>query len=121
MYSVGTKEALCLAVAALVLSGCASPSSYWTLIKQCQCREGAEPAVVSGEPAPRRGGPAREARARPARTAVQETRRRAFTTDPSAYPPIPVFDSPEGQRERQQSERLNKQLDEALKNVCRGC
>jgi hypothetical protein len=118
---VATIEGLCLAVAALALSGCASPSSYWTPITQCQCHQDVEPAVVSGEPASRRSAPAREAKERPARTAARETQRRAFTTDPSAYPPIPVFESAEWKRERQQSERSDKQLDDALKNVCRGC
>jgi hypothetical protein len=127
VFRVPTKEGLCLA-AALTLSGCAASSSYSTLVTQCPCREGVEPAVVSGEPAvvsgepaPRPGGRAREARERIARTAVPETSRRAFTTDPSAYPPIPIFNSPQWEKEHRQSERLDKQLEDTLKSVCRGC
>jgi hypothetical protein len=52
---------------------------------------------------------------------VQQARRGAFTTDVSAYPPIPVFNSPEGERERQQTERLDKELERTLNGICRGC
>jgi hypothetical protein len=118
---VATKEAVCLTVAALALSGCAGPSGYRTLFTQCPCYV-VEPAPVTAEPAPRLVAPVREPKRRPPRTAAApQTLRRAFTTDPSAYPPIPRFDSPEWERERRQSERLDKKLDETLKGVCRGC
>jgi hypothetical protein len=107
--------------AALVLSGCAAPSTYSTLITPCQCDEAIEREIAGGEPAPRPAGPARGARERAARAAVPESPRRAFTTDLSAYPPIPIFNSPQWEQERRQSERLDKELERTLSSVCRGC
>jgi hypothetical protein len=120
VFRVPTKEGMCLA-AALAVSGCAAPSSYSTLTQCPSCGEGVEPAVVSDEPEPRPGGTAGGARERAARAAVPETQRRAFTTNLAAYPPIPIFNSPEGERERRQSERLDKELERTLQSVCRGC
>ena len=80
-----------------------------------------EPAVLSSQPAPGLGTQPRAREARRGRTDVQQARRGAFTTDVSAYPPIPVFNSPEGGRERQQTERLDKDLERTLKSICRGC
>ena len=106
---------LYLAIAALGLTGCASPWPYSEV-----SRGGYEPAVLSGEPAPR-GTQTRAAEARKGRTDVQQARRGAFTTDVSTYPPIPVFNSPEEEREHQQTERLDKELERTLKSICRGC
>ena len=107
---------LYLAIAALGLTGCASPSRYSDV-----SAAGYEPAVLSGQPAPGLGTQTRAGEARRGRTDVQQARRGAFTTDVSAYPPIPVFNSPEGERERQQTERLDKELERTLKSICRGC
>ena len=108
--------ALHLAIAALGLTGCASPSRYSDV-----SAGGYQPAVLSGQPAPGLGTQTRAGEARRGRTDVQQARRGAFTTDVSAYPPIPVFNSPEGERERQQTEQLDKDLERTLKSICRGC
>src|SRR5215208_2277919 len=74
-----------LAIAAFGLTGCASPSRYSDV-----SAGGYEPAVLSGQPAPGLGTQTRAGEARRGRTDMQQARRVAFTTDVSAYPPIPV-------------------------------
>ena|SRR5215475_11141315 len=59
----------------------------------------------------------RQAADRPAR----RTTGGRFTTDLSAYPPLPTHDSPAGQQERRESERLDKALQRTLNSVCKGC
>src|SRR5262249_9069511 len=44
-----------------------------------------------------------------------------FTTDLSAFPPIPNYESPEGERERAQSERSDKALNRRINSVCKTC
>ena len=51
---------------------------------------------------------------------VTEAHKR-FTTDTDAYPPIPNYESPEGERERAQSEKADKALNRRLNSVCKTC
>src|SRR5215217_4621680 len=108
------RTVLLVVAAALGLTGCASPSRHSDV-------SAGEPAVLSGEPAPGLGTQTRAGEARRGRTDVQQARRGAFTTDVSAYPPIPALNSPEGERERQQTERLDKEFERTLNGICRGC
>lgn|SRR5215813_127400 len=48
-------------------------------------------------------------------------RRTRFTTDLSAYPPVPRHDSPAGEKERREAEQFDKNLQRALGSVCKGC
>ena len=51
---------------------------------------------------------------------VTEAHKR-FTTDLSAFPPIPNYESPEGERERAHSERSDKALNRRINSVCKTC
>ena len=51
---------------------------------------------------------------------VTEAHKR-FTTDLSAFPPIPNYESPEGERERAHSDRSEKALNRRLNSVCKTC
>src|SRR5262245_6471856 len=57
---------------------------------------------------------ARQTHSRRVRQAAYHPARRTtgsrFTTDLSAYPPLPTHDSPAGEQERRESERLDKAL-----------
>jgi hypothetical protein len=81
---VATKEAVCLTVAALALSGCAGPSGYRTLFTQCPCYV-VEPAPVTAEPAPRLVAPVREPKRRPPEQ--QPRRKRCGARSPPIHPP----------------------------------
>jgi hypothetical protein len=111
-----------------VLSNCPSHSGYAILV--APLRVYYVRAVLSGDFMTRYPLHARRAHTRRARTATHEaspakaapdTGRSRFTTDLSAYPPIPIYDSPEGERERRESERLDKALQRTLNSICRAC
>ena len=44
-----------------------------------------------------------------------------FTTDLDAFPPIPNYESPQGEKERQQNEKQEKALNRTLNSVCKTC
>src|SRR5262245_66472247 len=56
-----------------------------------------------------------------ANQAAQQTTRSRFTTDLSAFPSVLKYDSPAVERERRESERLDKALQRTLGSVCKGC
>jgi hypothetical protein len=111
-----------------VLSNCPSHSSYSILV--APLRVYYVRAVLSGDFMTTYPLQARRKHVRRVRTAMHETspakavpdaKPSRFTTDLSAYPPIPIYDSPEGERERRESERFDKALQRTLNSICRAC
>jgi hypothetical protein len=123
---------MCCVAAALVLSGCAAPSSYSGLV--ASSRADYEHAVLSREAAasPRAKATRQARRATPRVAAASEQPQAAGSSEPisptavsttgmMAPPGLNPAGSPAWEREHLEWERRDQELRRKLQGVCRGC
>ena len=118
--------AVFVAMVLLSLGGCIT-TDYDDLLERARARYYARMLVHKARPAilerhyGRRGFATRARRGREADTTLREPSPIAARRGDITYKPIPYADSPEALAEKAQNERRDREIEQRLRSICRGC